>query len=161
MQRNLRTGLSFLAVATAITGVSWMMHTPRAQAHCQVPCGIYDDAARIARLHEDAATIAKAIAQINGLAGQHDSTAMNQATRWINTKEQHASHIIEVVAQYFLTQKVKPQAAGSPEYKDYLKTLADHHAVMAAAMKTKQTVDETAVDKLRHAIDALGRHYGK
>ena len=31
-------------------------------AHCQVPCGIYDDGARIAQMKEDAATIEKATA---------------------------------------------------------------------------------------------------
>ncbi len=142
----------------AMMGV-WAISTPQASAHCQVPCGIYDDAARITRLKEDTATIRKAVDQINKLGGAHDVTSINQATRWIMTKEEHASHIIEVVSQYFLTQKVKPVAAGADGYDGYLKKLADHHAVMSAAMKTKQTVDMGNVDALAAAIDALAKHY--
>jgi len=142
----------------AMMGV-WSMSAPQASAHCQVPCGIYDDAARITRLREDAATIHKAVDQISKLGGAHDVTSINQATRWIMTKEEHASHIIEVVAQYFLTQKVKPVAPGADGYDAYLKKLADHHAVMSAAMKTKQTVDGGKVDVLFAAIDTLAKHY--
>jgi nickel superoxide dismutase len=130
-----------------------------ADAHCQVPCGIYDDHARIARLKEDTTTIAKAIDQINALAGQHEAKSLNQATRWIVTKEAHASHIIEVVSQYFLTQKVKPVAADAEGYEAYLKKLADHHAVMVAAMKTKQDANAATVTALNQAIDALAGHY--
>ena len=36
--------------------------------HCQVPCGIYDDAVRIVQIEEDIATIRKAMGMINGLA---------------------------------------------------------------------------------------------
>ena len=84
---------------------------------------------------------------------------MNQMTRWVNVKEQHASHIITTVAEYFLTQKVKPVAAGSAGYEDYLGHLADHHAVMSAAMKTKQKVDDGAVETLQQAIEKMGMHY--
>ena len=127
-------GLTIVAIACLSTG-----HPAPVQAHCQVPCGIYDDAARIARLKEDATTIAKALGQINDLSGQHAAQAFNQAARWVTTKEDHASHIIAVVSEYFLTQKVKPVAPGADGYDAYLKKLADHHAVMVAAMKTKQT----------------------
>ncbi len=146
------------AMGLSMIGV-WTISSPQASAHCQVPCGIYDDAARISRLKEDAATIHKAVDQINKLGSGHDVTSINQATRWIMTKEKHASHIIEVVSQYFLTQKVKPVATGADGYDGYLKKLADHHAVMSAAMKTKQTVDMEKVDALSAAIDAMAKHY--
>ena len=161
MQRYLFAGGSVAAVAAAVTvGTLWFTAGPAdVEAHCQVPCGIYDDAARIARLREDAATIEKAVRFIRELSGQRDPQALNQATRWILTKEQHASHIIEVVSTYFLTQKVKPAAPGSDGYEAYLKTLADHHAVMVAAMKTKQHADPSYVARLRAAIESLARHY--
>ncbi len=148
------TGALFVAAACFLA----VMAT-QAMAHCQVPCGIYDDAARIAQLREDATTIAKAVGQIAELAGQDDAQSVNQVTRWVVTKEQHASHIITVVSEYFLTQKVKPVAADAEGYDAYLKKLADHHAVMAAAMKTKQTADPGAVDTLKAAIDALAGCY--
>ncbi len=132
---------------------------PAAVAHCQVPCGIYDDQARVARLLEDAATIEKAMAQIQELSGKNDAQSLNQLTRWVTTKEQHASHIIAVVAEYFLAQRVKPQAPSVVSYDDYLKTLADHHAVVVAAMKAKQNTDPQHAQSLRKAIDRLATHY--
>lgn len=128
-------------------------------AHCQVPCGIYDDHARIQAMKEDTATIAKAVANITELSGQTDPQSMNQLVRWTNTKEEHASRIIEVVSTYFLTQKLKPAAAGADGHDAYLRALVDHHAVMRAAMKAKQTVDPAAVKALEGAIDQLATHW--
>ena len=146
--------LVIIATATVLT-----LQPATTDAHCQVPCGIYDDKARIARLKEDAVTITKAIGQIQELSGKHDATAFNQAARWVSTKEDHASHIITTVAEYFLTQKVKPVAAGADGYEGYLAKLADHHAVMVAAMKTKQSANPAAAQALDQAIDKLGTHY--
>jgi nickel superoxide dismutase len=142
-----------------VTGGVIMVHPRNADAHCQVPCGIYDDAARIQQLKEDSTTIAKAVKNIGDLAGQHDAMALNQAVRWVNTKEEHASHIMEVVAQYFLAQRVKPVAAGGEGSEAYLAKLADHHAVLVAAMKTKQSADPATVAALNKAIDRLATHY--
>lgn len=159
MKKFLVTGISMLGLTlVAITCLSTGSPTP-VHAHCQVPCGIYDDAARIARLKEDATTIAKALVQINDLSGQHAAQAFNQAARWVTTKEEHASNIISIVSEYFLTQKVKPVAPGADGYDTYLKTLADHHAVMVAAMKTKQSADPDTAVNLNAAIDALAKHY--
>ena len=159
MRRFWYAGASLLSLTVLATGITWSTSRNTAQAHCQVPCGIYDDAARISRLKEDASTIAKAITEINSLAGQNSSLAFNQAGRWVSTKEAHASHVIEVVAQYFLTQKVKVSSPGADGYDGYLKKLADHHAVMVAAMKTKQTADPASVATLNKAIDKLSSHY--
>jgi len=152
-------GGSLAGLALIATIAMWIARPGTAVAHCQVPCGIYDDKARIARLHEDTVTIEKAITNINELAGKHDAQSLNQATRWITTKEAHASHIIEVVSEYFLTQKIKPVSPGADGYDAYLTKLADHHAVMVAAMKTKQNVGTVFADQLHHAIDALAKHY--
>lgn len=159
MKRNVVAGISLVGLMLITTALLWSTRPQETQAHCQVPCGIYDDAARIARLHEDATTIEKAIDQILELSGSHEAIAFNQASRWVQTKEHHASHIIEVVSEYFLTQKVKPAASGSPGYDAYLKKLADHHAVMVAAMKTKQNVNLSFARNLNKAIDALSTHY--
>ncbi len=159
MIRRRAVGVTVVGVAVASVAVLLNVSPERADAHCQVPCGIYDDAARIARMREDAATIEKAIAAINELSGQHGAQAFNQAARWVSTKEDHASHIIEVVSQYFLTQRVKPVEAGADGFGAYVKKLVDHHAVMTAAMKTKQNADPKYVETLRKAIDALAEHY--
>ena len=66
--------------------------------HCQVPCGIYDDAARIVTIHEDIKTIRKSIKKINELSyGETSSQSMNQLVRWVNTKEEHAQHIQDII----------------------------------------------------------------
>jgi nickel superoxide dismutase len=159
MTRNSIVGMSVVGAVVVSAAVILSVRPERADAHCQVPCGIYDDAARIARMYEDATTIEKAVAAIGELSGKHSAQAFNQAARWVSTKEDHASHIIEVVSQYFLTQKVKPAKPGSDEFGGYVKKLVDHHAVMAAAMKTKQNADPKYVAALRTAIDALAEHY--
>lgn len=161
MKRSSMAGVSLVGLTLGLTAVCWMSSSQKVSAHCQVPCGIYDDAARIARLHEDATTIAKAIKLINELAGKHDAQSLNQITRWITTKEHHASHVIQVVSEYFLTQKVKPVTPGADGYDSYLKRLADHHAVMVAAMKTKQKADPGVAKALHDAIDTLASHYRK
>jgi nickel superoxide dismutase len=131
----------------------------RARAHCEVPCGIYDDHARISQMLEDTETIAKAVAQINVLAGQRDPQAVNQTVRWITTKEDHATNIEETIARYFLCQRVKPVPAGADGYDEYVKKLVEHHRVMVAAMKTKQVVDPARVEDLREAIEVIAVYY--
>ena len=85
-----------------------LLTSQTAGAHCQVPCGIYDDHARIHAMKEDVTTIAKAVKLIGELAEKSDAVSKNQLNRWIQTKEIHASRIITTVSEYFLTQKIKP-----------------------------------------------------
>jgi nickel superoxide dismutase len=151
------------SVVIASLGIVAVLFAPQpvVQAHCQVPCGIYNDHGRIDAMLEDVTTITKAISQIQALSGQHAALSFNQAARWVNTKEEHASHIITTVAEYFLTQKVKAVAAEDPGYQKYLQSLALHHGVMRAAMKTKQTVSPEAATELRAAVEELGKLYPK
>ena len=142
-------GACFLALTVAGT----------AFAHCQVPCGIYDDPARIAQMREDTATITKAITKINELALRHEANAFNQSARWVATKEAHASNIIDIVSEYFLTQKLKPVASGDEGHAEYLAKLADHHAVLSAAMKTKQGANSSTASALAAAVDQLAQHW--
>ncbi len=150
-------------LAVALLGITAFLFMPQRtlQAHCQVPCGIYDDHGRIHGMLEDVTTITKAIVQINELSQQHNALSFNQATRWVSTKEQHASHIITTVAEYFLTQKVKAVPASDAGYQEYLQSLALHHRVMRTAMKTKQTVDPESAAALRAAVEELGKLYPK
>ena len=158
MNRYMFGSLGLAVLVLVVVTAGWY---ERAGAHCQVPCGIYDDGARIARLLEDQTTIAKAVRQINDLADKKDPQSLNQINRWVSTKEQHASHVIKVVSEYFLTQKVKDVAPDDAGYKAYLEKLAVHHRVMRAAMKTKQTANPANAEKLKAAIEALGKLYAK
>ena len=155
MKRSIVTGMTLFGLTVAGSLVIWSLRTEPALAHCQVPCGIYDDGGRITMLKEDATTIAKAIAQINELANKNDAQSQNQLARWIMTKEAHASHIIEVMSEYFLAQRVKP----GDDRDAYLAKLAEHHAVIVSAMKTKQTADASAVSALNDAIDGIAEYY--
>ncbi len=162
MRKLMMTGITLTTLAALGTVALWL-HTPSvrpADAHCQVPCGIYDDPARVQQLREDATTVLTAIRNLGMLAGKNDVTSINQSVRWVTTKEDHATHIQELVSAYFLTQRVKPVAPGGDGYEAYLKSLADHHAVLVAAMKCKQVPTEESATALNKAIDGLAAHYG-
>jgi len=122
-------------------------------AHCQVPCGIYDDSARVHAMLEDAKTVAKATKLINNLADKKDAQSQNQIARWVINKEKHAQNIIATIADYFLTQRVKSSQ------KDYTERLVKHHTVIVAAMKAKQNVDPKLVEALQKSIEALAPYY--
>ena len=102
---------------------------------------------------EDTATIAKAIAQINELSEKDGALSHNQLARWVMTKESHASQTQKVVAEYFLTQRIKTTS------ERYVAQLKAAHAVMIAAMKCKQTVEPATAEALEKAIFDLYRAY--
>jgi len=133
--------------------------------HCQVPCGIFDDPKLVAELKEASATVAKAIVQVNEIfAGAMNAQTFNQATRWVNTKEEHCKNIITSISEYCLCQRVKPVGApGSPftSESDFMDALKAHHAVMVAAMKAKQSSDPAAAAALDSAIDDVSKMYIK
>ena len=156
MQRS--TLLTAAAGGAAAFLLMTLLQAP-ARGHCEIPCGIYGDHARVEAMREDVTTIAKAVTEMNALAGKSDALSINQITRWTMNKEEHATAIQHTIAQYFLTQRIKPARQGTPGWNDYVMRLAQHHAVMVAAMKTKQTVDPAAVDALRAAVEAIAVYY--
>lgn len=148
---------SVLAIAAAfliaLTPVAYVY------AHCQVPCGIYDDDARFGSMLEDQTTIAKAITSIRELTRevgeQQDPTTINQLTRWITTKEDHATKLQDTISAYFMAQRIKPD---DPEY---VNKLTAAHKTMIAAMKCKQTADPAAAKDLQSAIEKFRQAYSK
>lgn len=102
---------------------------------------------------EDTATIEKSVRLITQLTGKSDAASSNQLIRWVMNKEKHAQNIIDIISDYFLTQRVKSSQ------NNYSERLADHHAVIVAAMKTKQNAEKKYVDQLREAIEALIAYY--
>ena len=115
-------------------------------AHCEVPCGIYDDQLRFVQMLENTNTITKAIEQLHELAKEHAPQNINQAIRWVTTKEEHATDTQHIIAQYFMTQRIKPSQ------DDYTERLTAAHAVMVAAMKCKQQADVSQAAALKKAI---------
>ena len=90
--------LSLLLVCCFIAG------SGDAFAHCQMPCGIYDDDARIQQMREDAGTIRKAMAEMRKQHAAGTLEGFNQAARWVTVKESHAQNIQDIASAYFLTQ---------------------------------------------------------
>ncbi|EOD39616.1 hypothetical protein EMIHUDRAFT_433456 [Emiliania huxleyi CCMP1516] len=129
------------------------------RGHCQVPCGIFDDPARVAAMKEDAATIRKSMVQIGELVGKDDALSFNQATRWVMTKEAHAGSLMTTLGEYMLAQRVKRELFEKEE--EYVEALKAHHAALQAAMKTKQVVDVAACDALDTAIENVAPMYLK
>ena len=111
--------------------------------HCQVPCGIYDDAVRVVQIEEDIATIRKAMSMIKGLSGKSDAQSINQMIRWVNTKESHAVKIQETVSSYFLAQRIKPKKKGEAGRQKYVNQTLLLQQLIVAAMKCKQNVDQS------------------
>ena len=125
-------------------------------AHCQIPCGIYDDHARLQSMLEDAATIKKATTLLAELTDKTEPQSANQTTRWIFNKETHAQNIIATISDYFLTQRVKPSQV---DYTERLVKHVKHHSVIIAAMKAKQNAASTFADALIERIEALEVYY--
>jgi len=123
-----------------------------AAAHCEIPCGIYDDEARIGMLLEHVATIEKSMNQITTIEKNKDHNA-NQLVRWVMNKENHATELQEIVTQYFLTQRIKFDT------KAYDKKLALLHQMLVYAMKCKQSTDLAHTAKLTGLIQEFKQLY--
>ena len=142
----------FLAVITASAGTYVF-------SHCEVPCGIYDDALRAKLIMEHISTIEKSMQQINTLAKEADKN-YNQIVRWINNKEHHAGEIQHIASQYFITQRIKiTDPADQAKYQKYLKELSLLHEIIVYAMKCKQTTDEANTAALTKALKAFNLSY--
>jgi Nickel-containing superoxide dismutase. len=122
-------------------------------AHCQVPCGIYNDAIRIQQIIENFETIEKSMDQIRSLSKNIDIQSTNQLNRWILTKEKHAGDIQIIIAEYFLTQRIKENDS------DYIKKLTFLQKILVTAMKCKQTVDSKYVKSGNDLIKSFSEIY--
>ncbi len=121
-------------------------------SHCEIPCGIYDDEMRINTISEHIVTIEKSMNQINDILKERPSDS-HQLVRWIINKEQHAKKLQEIVTQYFMTQRIKPDT------KNYDKKLALLHQMLVFSMKSKQTTDLSHVNKLNELVKDFKKLY--
>jgi len=128
-----------------------------ANAHCQVPCGIFSDQLRFEAMLEEQITIAKAGVEITKFSGEAESGVTplmaNQVARWVTTKEEHAQKIQDTIAAYFMAQRIKADGEG------YGEKLMAAHAVMTAAMKAKQDPSAEVAEMLKTAILDFYRAY--
>lgn len=128
-------------------------------AHCEIPCGLYDDKNKVAELNLDIDTIEKSIQKITELSSA-ESVDYNQIVRWVTNKDKHADHLKEEIATYFLSQRVKFPAsnddAATTDYENKLKRL---HEVIVYAMKTKQSLDLKNIQDLRASFKSFETLY--
>jgi nickel superoxide dismutase len=131
----------------AVAGIA-----PLVYSHCQIPCGIYDDPARLAAIAENITTVEKAMKSIEELSAQQKPN-MNQIVRWVNVKDEHSEDIAHIVSYYFMAQRIKPvdknDAAG---YEKYVRQLTLLHEMLVYSTKAKQTTDLANVEKLRSLL---------
>jgi nickel superoxide dismutase len=145
-----------IAIATLFTLAA---ATPAA-AHCQIPCGIYDDELRVKLIEEHITTVEKSMKQIIAL-GSADSIEYNQLVRWVGNKEIHAQEIQDIVTAYFMAQRIKPPKDYDDEdaVDQYLHKLAVLHHIQVHAMKAKQSTDLNEIEKLREMVAKFRKAY--
>jgi len=139
--------------------VSAVVFGSLAYSHCQIPCGIYDDEARLKMISEHITTIEKSMKLIEDLSDQDEINA-NQIVRWINNKETHADELSHIITHYFMAQRIKiPSEGNVQEYKKYVRKLTLLHEMLVTTMKTKQTTDTANVAKLRTLLSRFHEAY--
>ena len=150
--RSWMTVLVFLGIA--------LVAGQQVLAHCQIPCGIYDDIARVRMMEEHVTTIERSLKGLNDHLGKTGAADVNQRVRWVMNKEVHADLISEIVTEYFLQQRIKaPKSGDSAARKAYQERLETLHGILVSSMQAKQTVDATHVAKLRELIDQFKKQY--
>ncbi len=147
-----------LIVLTALC-VSLAFAAP-AFAHCEIPCGIYDDEMRLKTIAEHITTIEKSMRGIMDLSRAGEKN-YNQIVRWVDNKEEHATRIQHIVSQYFMTQRVKPVKPDEDRagYQRYVRMLTLLHGLQLHAMTAKQTVDLNQIEILRSLLASFERAY--
>lgn len=136
-----------------------MLPGAKALAHCEVPCGIYEDEMRIEMIREDITTITKSIENIQELAEKQDPQSMNQMVRWINTKEDHANKIQEIITQYFMTQRVKANPEKEEDQKKSAEQLKYLHEMLVYAMKMKQSLSMENIELFNNSMKHFEKAY--
>lgn len=140
--------MRYMMVGSLLVGLAVVLVSSPASAHCQIPCGIYDDSLRFVLLNEDIATIEKSITQLAELTAAADKD-YNQIVRWVTNKDDHADKYMEIVTDYFMAQRIKPVPPTDTAYGLYVKKVTVLHQMLVTAMHCKQSTDRENVTRLR------------
>jgi nickel superoxide dismutase len=136
----------------AVAVLAMAVFASPARSHCEIPCGIYDDAMRYDMLSEHIKTIEKSMDMITKLSAEGEKN-YNQLVRWVVNKEDHAGKFMDIIWQYFLNQRIKPADADTGAmYDDYITQLKLMHQMLIYAMECKQTTDKANTEKLRGLV---------
>ncbi|MHC4666076.1 MAG: superoxide dismutase [Ni] [Planctomycetota bacterium] len=154
MAKHVTKKLVFWGILLAL-----LILTPVIYSHCQIPCGIYGDPARLDMIAENIITIEKSMKQIVELSAK-DKPDMNQIVRWVQNKEKHADDTSHIITYYFMAQRIKPvDRADTENYQKYVKQLTLLHQMLVHTTKTKQTTDPANVEKLRVLLGEFRTDY--
>ena len=127
------------------------------EAHCEIPCGIYNDSLRITLLYEHITTIEKSMNQIISLEASGGD--MNQLVRWVTNKEEHAVKMQEIISQYFMHQRIKPVDLGAEGRDKYITQLELMHRLSIYAMKSKQSTKLEYISKMQETVHLFEHAY--
>jgi len=123
-----------------------IFHFPKAKAHCDIPCGIYDPhQAQVAAL-----TVVRMIDLMEGLAKREEKGSLaydNSMSRYIAVKEEHAEltkHEIRIIWGDFMKGKKLDE---NPNLHDLV------HQIMLLGSSARQSVDREVALKLIDAVN--------
>lgn len=123
-----------------------------AQAHCDIPCGIYDPiTAQIAAL-----TVVRMIDLMTDLlnkGGAQDINFFNSMARYVAVKEEHAEkvkHDIRVIwGDYFKAQQIEKH----PDTGEVV------HNILMLGSKARQTADRNTAVQLVEAVNQFATYF--
>jgi len=148
-----------ILLALIVSVLLMLAFSPAVFSHCEIPCGIYDDAMRLEMMAEHITTIEKSMKQIQELS-EDTSKNYNQLVRWVLNKEQHADSLSDIVTQYFMKQRIKPvDSSEGQAYQGYVQKLTTLHKLMVYSMNCKQTADLNNVAKLKQYLEQFKALY--
>ena len=147
------------ALVLSVILISQFISNQNVYAHCEIPCGIYEDTLRVSLISEHITTIEKSMKMIVKLS-EEATPNYNQIVRWVVNKEEHAKKIQEIVSQYFLHQRVKfADSSDKEKYAKYINLLTTLHEISVYSMKAKQSTDLTQIENLRKSLKAFEAVY--
>jgi len=152
IQNNAKDNIREIFSQIFLAGLLIFFAVTKAAAHCEIPCGIYDDEMRITMMAEHITTVEKSMKFIIDLEGQKPINH-NQIIRWVVNKDHHADEIQHIVTQYFMTQRIKLEA------KKYNEKLTLLHQMLIYAMKCKQSTDLSHPGTLRSLLEKFRNLY--
>jgi len=153
----MKTKKLILAMITVLSMVA--LNNRKSFAHCEIPCGIYEDTLRIELIKEHITTIEKSMNMIIELS-KEENPNYNQIVRWVVNKDEHAQKLQDIVSQYFMHQRIKPVSPENEEmYEKYIERLTLLHELLVYAMNAKQTTDLSYIEKLNKTINAFEKSY--
>lgn len=109
-------------------------------AHCQMPCGIYNDQMVYDKIDEYYKTMVKAVSALNDnkFTNLHDR---NQFIRWVTQKDKQSDEMADVICTYFLMQKIPP------DDEDSFDLVKSAHKLLFLIVAIKQNVDLKIVNE--------------